>query len=155
MPLKHFFTFNIWDFIINKIVNKSLPQNKNNKKIWYYLLCKANKKTFKYILKRGTKQPIKYFKIYYNTNILFIIQIHKNYDKVGTKIITNFIKINITRSAKHHQLKNKYKNLNKSLLLKIFYRLITYNNLLFNLCRSPTFQIFLEIINLKTNNLLY
>ena len=32
-----------------------------------------------------------------------------------------------------------YKSLNKSLFLEVFYRLIAYNNLLFNLCRSFTF----------------
>ena len=61
----------------------------------------------------------------------------------------------MARSAKHHQFGNKYKSLNKSLLLEIFCRLITYNNLLYNLYKSFTFQIFLKIINLKANNLLH
>ena len=34
--------------------------------------------------------------------------------------LTNFIKIDIARFAKHHQFGNKYKNFNKSLPLKIF-----------------------------------
>ena len=32
--------------------------------------------------------------------MLSIIQIHKNCDKIGAKIIINFIKINVVRSAK-------------------------------------------------------
>ena len=71
--------------------------------------------------------------------MLFIIQIHKNCDKIGVRTITDFIKINMAKSIKYRQLGSGYKNLNKSLFLEIFYRLIIYNNLLFNFCRSPAF----------------
>ena len=155
MPLKHLYIFNIWDFTADKAADGSLPQNKDNREVWHYLLCKANKRTFKYVLKGGTRQPIKYLKIYYSTNMLSIIQIHKNCDKTGIKTIIDFIKVNVVKSIKYHRFGNGYKNLNKSLLLEIFCRLIAYNNLLFNLCRSPAFQIFLKIINLKANNLLH
>ena len=68
-----------------------------------------------------------------------IIQIYKSCDKVGAKMIINFIKINIVRFTKCHQFKNKYKNFNKFLFLEVFYRLITYKKFLFNFCRSSAF----------------
>ena len=87
--------------------------------------------------------------------MLSIIQIHKSYNKINIKTITDFIKINMTRSIKYRQLRSGYKIFNKSLLLEAFYRLITHNNLLFNLCKSPAFQTFLKIINPEANNLLH
>ena len=65
--------------------------------------------------------------------MLSIIQIYKNYDKIGAKTITNFIKIDMVRFSKRCWLGNRYKSFNKFLLLEAFYRLITYDNLLFNL----------------------
>ena len=70
-------------------------------------------------------------------------------------MIIDFIKADVARSTKRRRLGSGYKSLDKSLFLEVFYRLITYNNLLFNFCRSPAFWTFFKIINLEANDLLY
>ena len=155
MPPKRPHISNIWDFAADRAADGLLPRNKDDREVWRCSLYKVSKKTFKYVLKGDIRQPIKYLKICYGINVLSIIQIHKSRDKAGAKTITDFMKVNVARSAKRRRLGSGYKSLNKSLLLEVFCRLITYDNLLFNLCRSPAFRTFFEIINSEANNLLH